>query len=119
MDAIQITLDGGDLSEGQQQDRVRQLTREIEARTDTRTSLAREQGDGTTKGDPLTIGSFVMAFMSTGAAVAAFEVIKTWLQREKIGSATIKTADGTEVTIDSANVEQIEKIVAMIRPPAT
>ncbi|MEO0381166.1 MAG: hypothetical protein AAF252_12930 [Pseudomonadota bacterium] len=115
MEEIQITLDGAELSEGEQQDRVRQLTREIEARTDAKTSLAREQGTGGTKGDPLTIGSFLMAFMSSGAAEAAFHVIKSWIERDKIGSATFKTADGTEVTINNANIEQIETIMSAVK----
>lgn len=115
MDDIQITLDGADLSEAEQQTRVRQLTREIEARTDARTSLARTEGTGGTKGEPLTIGAFVMTFLSSGAAVAAFDVIKSWIEKDKIGSATFKTADGTEVTINNANVDQIETIVSAVK----
>lgn len=116
MEEIQITLDGADLSEGEQQARVRQLAREIETRTEAKTALSRTQGTGGTKGDPLTIGAFVMTFMSSGAAVAAFQVIKSWIEKDKVGSATFKTADGTEVTINNANVDQIESIVTAVKP---
>ena len=59
MDTFEIALDGSNLSEAEQQAKVRQLTREIEAQSDARTALAHEAGDGTTKGDPLTLGAFV------------------------------------------------------------
>ena len=116
MNTIQITLDGADLSDAERQSRVRQLTREIEAQTDARTALAREEGDGTTKGDPLTIGAFLVTFMTSGAAVATFNVVKSWIERDRIGRATLKGADGTEITISGANLDQIETLFKTLGP---
>lgn len=111
MNMIEISLDGADMSEAEQQTRVRQLTREIEARTDAKTALARTQGDGTTKGDPLTIGAFLVTFMTSGVAVATLGVIKSWIERDKIEGVTVKNADGMEIAINGANLDQIETLV--------
>lgn len=117
MASFEIILDGETLSPAEQQSRVQQLTREIESRTDARTALARDKGDGTTKGDPLTIGAFVMTFMTSGVAVAALGVLKTWLERGRVTSATIKGMDGTEITLSNTNAEQLEELVKKLARP--
>lgn len=117
MATFEISLAGEDLDAHDQQTRVKQLAREIEARTEARTALSRSDGDGTTKGDPLTIGALVMTFMTSGVAVAALGVLKAWIERGRVSSATIKGPDGTEVTITNTNADQIEAMVKTLALP--
>lgn len=112
MTQIALTLHSDDLSDSATQARLRQLAREIEARSDATTELAREGATPGTKGDAVTIGTLLMTLMTSGAAVAALGVLKSWVEKDKTISFTLKRPDGTEISVNASNIAEAEKLVA-------
>ncbi|MFL4471145.1 hypothetical protein ACERZ8_15110 [Tateyamaria armeniaca] len=112
MTQIALTLHSDGLSDSATQARLRQLAREIEARSDAKTELARGDATPGTKGDAVTIGTLLMTLMTSGAAVAALNVLKSWVEKDKTISFSLKRSDGTEISVNASNMEDAEKLVA-------
>lgn len=59
---------------------------------------AARQGE---RGDAFSLGNILITFISSGAAVAAINVVKTYFQREPALKLKFKGADGEEVELDA------------------
>ncbi|MBI5433611.1 MAG: hypothetical protein HZA52_12345 [Planctomycetes bacterium] len=53
------------------------------------------------RGDAISLGNILITFISSGAAVAAINVLKTYFQREPALKLKFKGADGEEVELDA------------------
>lgn len=53
------------------------------------------------RGDAVSLGNILITFISSGAAVAAINVIKTYFQREPALKLKFKGADGETVELDA------------------
>lgn len=58
------------------------------------------------KGDPVSIGTLLLSFISSGAAVAFFNVIKSYMERDSSLEVTLQKSDGSSITIKSSNLSQ-------------
>ncbi len=83
---------------------TRQLAGTITSETEISATL--QEGDDTpgAKGDPVTIGTLVLTFISSGAAVALFEVLKTYFARESSLEIAFKRPNGTAISISAQNL---------------
>jgi hypothetical protein len=53
------------------------------------------------RGDVISLGNILITFISSGAAVAAINVLKTYFEREPALTVKFKGADGEEVELDA------------------
>jgi hypothetical protein len=109
MSQVELVLQSETMTDAAMQARMRQLSREMQARADVKTEQARGPAQAGAKGEPITIGALLVTFISSGAAVAALNVLKSWIEKDKSLSFTIKKADGTEITVNATNMEEAEK----------
>jgi len=68
------------------------------------------------KGDPVTLGLIVLTLLTSGSAVALFEIFKAYFNRNS--SLTIKMirADGTplEITAQNIKLEQLQTLLSQV-----
>ena len=114
MSDVEVILRSDTLTDAALQARMRQLSREMQARAEVKTEAARGPAEDGTKGDAVTIGALLVTFMSSGAAVAALNVLKSWIEKDKTLNFTLKRADGTEITVSATNMEEAEKFVSSL-----
>jgi hypothetical protein len=99
------------------------LTRQLCDSIADETEIKAEIPSGTvmqgTKGDPITLGVIVLAFLVDGSAVALFEMLKAYFSR--VPSLTIKAtkADGTslEITAQNIKLEQLQSLLMQLNNP--
>src|SRR5262245_48775629 len=89
------------------------ITREAEAELRRVPGVEVEQETVTTKpgekGEPITIGILLLAFIKGGAAVAVINVIEKALFKEKKLEVTLKLGRGKEITIKAHNLSAEER----------
>jgi hypothetical protein len=66
------------------------------------------------KGDIVTVGTIALTFISSGAAVALFNIFKAYFDRNSSFTIKAKKSDGTELEISAQNLklEQIQSLLA-------
>ena len=97
-------------------DRItRDLQRTINRQTDIRAALPAVEAEAGSKGDPVTVGTLTLAFLTGGAAVALANVFKAFFERNKHLKFEIKKADGSFFSFDSQNMSKSEVAVTMDR----
>ena len=95
------------------------LTRELASSINRNTEVHAELPDGEAgpgdRGDPVTLGAIVLGFISSGAAVALFEVMKAYLERDKSLTMVFERSDGNKLMIEAENLSanRIDKSVAL------
>lgn len=96
---------------------TRQLAQTIGRETDISAQIPGHQAPPGAKGDPITIGALALSFLSSGAAVALIEVLKTYLGRVSNLAIEVKRTDGSQVSISAQNMkpEQMQDTVARLR----
>lgn len=96
---------------------TRQLAGTIASETPIDARLPEGDAAPGAKGDAVTIGTLALTFLSSGAAVALFEVLKTYFAREPSLEIAIKRPDGAEVTVSAQNLapEQLHDTMERMR----
>ena len=103
---IDLALTADDLDEERLQGLTRELCTTINQETDVRASLGEEKSEVGLKGDPVTIGSIVLAVLGTGGgAVALINVFKSYVDRSKELCIKMKKPNGDELEFSSKNID--------------
>lgn len=102
---IAMQVQSKDLSEEQLSALTRELSQTITQETDISTHLPVGDTVPGAKGDPVTIGTLALTFITSGAAVALFEVLKAYFSRDASLKIAFKKPDGSEVSVSSQNME--------------
>jgi Effector Associated Constant Component 1 len=66
------------------------------------------------RGDPFTIGAFVMALVSSGAVVALFNILKSYVERSEELTIEFTKKGGTPFKLQMKNVT-LEKFQAVVK----
>lgn len=98
------------------QDRTRALGRDIEQQSDARAELPLGAAVENSKGEPVTLGVLLVTFMTSGAAVAALNVLKSYLERDRSLAMTVEKPDGTKITLTAADMGDVEDLAKRIVP---
>jgi len=77
-----LTIAGDELDDEDLQDLTRQLCLAINQETDVEAELPEADTAPGAKGDPITLGTIALAFISSKAAVALVGVLHTYFARE-------------------------------------
>ena len=87
-------------------DRItRQLAGALEQETDLAPVLPTTESGPGVKGEPVTIGALILTFISSGAAVALFGVLKAYFSREPSLKIDLKKPDGSELSLSAQNMD--------------
>ena len=114
--SLTLNLSSNELDSEELQTLTRQLCDSIADETDIKAEIpsgAVQQGH---KGDPITLGLIALTFIKSGAAVALFNVLKAYFERNSSFTIKAKKADGTELEITAQNlkIEQIQALLAQL-----
>lgn len=107
------------ISERLQPGEVQALTYDLAASINRRTGVHAELPEGEARagerGDPVTLGTIALSFITSGAAVALFQVFKAYFERDENLEMSFERADGQKMTIRSENVsaERLDETVAL------
>lgn len=114
---ITMQIESMDLSEEQVSTLTRELSQTISQETDITSHLPTSDSAPGAKGDPITIGTLVLTFLTSGAAVALFEVLKAYFSREENLTIAFKKPDGSEVSVSAQNMEpdHIQETIAELK----
>jgi hypothetical protein len=112
-----LALSSDRLAEDDLQSLTRELSMVLNRETDVAAAMPEAPPEPGARGDPITLGTLVLTFMTSGAAVAMFEVLKTYFERNASLQMKLKRDDGQELVIDQTNMRsgQIDKTLAFAR----
>lgn len=96
---------------------TRQLAQSLDDETDLAPVLPAGNSAPGAKGDPITIGTLILTFISSGAAVALINVLKAYVSRDPSMKIDLKRPDGSTLTLSTQNMadEQVQKTLAQIK----
>ena len=114
---LTLQVSSNSLSEEKLHNLTLELAQTIGSETDISAQIPEHPPAPEAKGDPITIGTLVLTFFSSGAAIALIEVLKTYFGRASNLTIDIKRPDGHQVNISAQNMkpEQIENTVARLK----
>lgn len=96
---------------------TQQLCASINSETDIQAEIPSGAVQPGHKGDPITIGTIALTFLSSGSAVALFNIFKAYFERDASFTIKAKKPDGTEVEISAQNMklEQIQALLEQVK----
>jgi len=107
-----------DAVDEQKQQLTRDLVKTLNRETEIDAALAEPAAAAPgSRGDPVTLGTIALTFLTSGAAVALIKVLETYFQRKSSLQVELKKPDGRALTIHAENMraEQIEKTARLAR----
>ncbi len=114
---VTLSMSSGDLDAEDLQNLTNDLCRTVNQETDVTAKLPEEPGEAGTRGDPITVGTLILTFLTSGAAVALFNVVKSYFERNSSLVITFKRKDGDTLEIEAKNVhpDQINRTMEVAR----
>ncbi len=114
---IKLSLATSSLSPEDLQDLTRELCDAVNDETDLEASLAQAADVSGSKGDPVTIGVIVLAFITSGAAVKLMGVLKSYVERHASLQIELQRGDGQKLAITAENLrsERVEETIDLAK----
>lgn len=82
------------------------LAADINRHTDATAAAATQQGNPGEKGDAITLATLALSFLSSGTAVALFQVFKAYFERNRTLIIELKRPDGSELKFKAENISR-------------
>lgn len=102
---VKLTL----LSDTVSDDALDELTRDLCATLNEETEVSAEMAEGAlepgAKGDAVSLGALLLTFLSSGTAVALFEVAKAFFERNSSLELELERPDGARMVVRAENVD--------------
>ena len=98
---------------------VQALALDLAGSINRHTAVEANLPSGTTRvgerGDPVTLGAIALSVITSGTAVALFQVIKAYFERDESLEMAFEGPDGRKLTIKAENMsaERIDETIAM------
>jgi len=116
METTRLTI-SGDLEDREIQSLARGVVRSLRRESDVEAELAEENAGPGARGDAITLGTIAITFLTSGSAVALFNILKSYLDRNSSLDVRLKRADGAELELSAENVKagQVEKTLRQVQ----
>jgi Effector Associated Constant Component 1 len=101
---ISCRLTADDLDDDDLQHLVRDFAATVTAETDISAELATGASAPGTRGDPITLGTIALSFLSSGAAVALIKVLETYVSRRPSLEIELSRPDGAKLSVKSQDL---------------
>lgn len=113
--AISLQIEAPTLSEEVLQEITRDLCQTINSETDISAETQVGESVPGSRGEPITLAMLALSFLTSGAAVALFEVIKVYFERNATLKITFKRPDGETLEVGAENLraDQIDKTITI------
>ena len=102
---VKLTL----LSDAVGDDGLDELTRDLCATLNKETDVSAKMAEGAlepgAKGDAMSLGTLLLTFLSSGTAVALFEVAKAFFERNSNLELELERPDGAKMVVRAKNVD--------------
>jgi len=114
---VDLALSSSRLPDRRLQDMTRDICEQLNHEQDMAAEIPTAPGESGSKGDMAILGTLALTFMSSGAAVALFEVAKAYFERDKSLVLKMKNEQGQEfeVTADNLSAGQIDETLKMAK----
>jgi len=112
-----LVMRSADLEPEYIQTLTRELSLTLNRETDVRAQPAGGPAEPGTKGDPITLGSLALTFLTSGAAVALIKVLETYVGRKRSLEVELARPDGKKLVIKSQDlaagqIQETENLVS-------
>ena len=104
---VTLSIASSDLSDDDLQALTRSLCITLNSETDVKAELVEQAGDQGTKGPEIVVG-LVALFITSGSAVAMFNVLKARFGRDSSLKVELKRQDGETLKIEAENLSSRE-----------
>lgn len=101
---VMLALSSKDLNEEDLQELTIELRRTLVDETDIDAELVEGSSEKGSRGEPITLGLIALTFLTSGAAVALFNVFKSFFDRKKYLELEMIKEDGTKINIKAENI---------------
>ncbi len=114
---ISLQIEAPTLSEEDLQEVTRELCHTINDETGISAEMQVGESVRGGRGEPITVGLLLLTFLTSGAAVALFEVVKAYFERNRSLKIVFKRPDGEilEVSAENLRAGQIDDTLAMAK----
>ena len=114
--SIQLILTNDDLNEDSLQLLTQDLMQTLGSETDIQAEIVQGEAVQGSKGDPVTLGVLALSFITSGAAVALIEVLKSYVTRSSSIQFEVKVGDKV-VKFNAKNIkaDQIEQVISSVK----
>lgn len=111
---MRITSEG--LTDDDLQELTWDLSRTINQETELESAIAKGLAAPGTRGDGVTIGTIILSFISSGAAVGLFNVIKAYFERNQSLEFEFESKDSKKLKINAHNIkpDQMDKTLGLL-----
>ena len=106
--SITLALSSNELDDEDLQVLTRQLCNSILSATDIQAELPKGAAEQGARGDLVTIGMIILAFLTEGGAVALCELLQTYFARVPSLTLEIEKPDGAKFTLTAHNIRTAE-----------
>jgi hypothetical protein len=112
-----VCLSAPDLNEEEIQGLTLELCRELNREMGVHADLPVGRGPRGGKGDPVTIGTVILTFMTSGAAVGLIKIIESYLSRRSSLEVELQRPDGKKMVIRGQDIrpDQVERTADLAR----
>ena len=113
--SVDLAISSQRLSEQNLQDLTRDLCKQLNDQGEIQANVPVQPSGPGPKGDMVSLGTLALTFLTSGAAVALFEVAKAYFERDKSLKFVIKNGQGQEfeVTADNLSSSQIDQTIKL------
>ncbi|MCP5088805.1 MAG: hypothetical protein GY952_18610 [Rhodobacteraceae bacterium] len=111
MTNLTLRIQADDLTEPRLQDLTRSLRADLLKYTDAEVDFPQAKAEAHQKGDVISIGTLLISAMTSGTAVALFDMLKAYFDRNKGIKIKLQRADGTEMEIDATTAKAAEPMI--------
>ncbi len=94
---------------------TRDLVSSINRHADARAEIPEGEAQAGERGDPVTLGMIALSFITSGSAVALFQIIKAYFERDRSLVMVFERGDGRTLSIKAENMEskRIDEAIKM------
>lgn len=112
-----LTVTSGRMDAADVQALTRDLVASINRHTDARAEIPEGEAAAGERGDPVTLGMIALSFISSGAAVALFQIVKAYFERDRTLELAFERPDGQTMSIKAENMDpdRIDEAIAMAK----
>lgn len=111
-----LNLSSTDLDEEDLQKLTQELCESIASETEINAEIPSGAVVQGTKGDVITLGLIGLTFLTSGSAIALFEIFKAYFNRNSSLTIKMTQADGTplEITAQNIKLEQLQALLSQV-----
>jgi hypothetical protein len=112
-----LSLSSAELNSEDLHDLTQDLCRTLNEETEIEAAIREGSPKAGSKGDPMTLGTLALSFLTGGSAVALIKVLGIYFSRKESLDVTLERNDGSKMKIRAENVrpEQIERTSNLAR----